>query len=228
MECADHFTFWPAMPFTFFNPHAGVTITRGHLPHWDQEGATYFIIWRTADSIPKAVWESWRKDRDGWLIDHGIDATQRDWRRSVESLADDERQDFRRFTTQLEAEVDSCHGACVLRNLELRQIVMNALFFFDGQRYTLGDFVVMPNHVHVLVGGMVREAMLAQVESWKRWTAKEINKLLGQHGRFWQDESFDHLVRSEDAFWKFRRYIAENPVKARLKEGEYTLWKQPD
>lgn len=123
---------------------------------------------------------------------------------------------------RLEHEMDSCHGACVLRQPALRQIVVDALHFFDAQRYTLGDFVVMPNHVHVLVGSMPREAMLAQVESWKRWTAKQINKVIGQHGRFWQDESFDHLVRSEDAFQKFRRYIAENPVKARLKDTEFT------
>jgi putative transposase len=75
---------------------------------------------------------------------------------------------------------------------------------------------------------MPRETMLAQVESWKRWTAKEINAALGQHGRFWQDESFDHLVRAEDAFQKFRRYIAENPVKARLKNDEFTHWKRSD
>ncbi len=122
--------------------------------------------------------------------------------------------------------MDACHGACVLRQQELRQIVVDALRFFDRQRYTLGDFVVMPNHLHVLVGGMPREAMLTQVESWKRWTAKQINAALGQRGRFWQDESFDHLVRAEDAFQKFRRYIAENPAKAHLKDTDFTYWKQ--
>ena len=84
----------------------------------------------------------------------------------------------------------------------------------------------MPNHVHVLVGGMARESMLAQAEEWKRWTARQINTALGQRGRFWQDESFDHLVRNESAFMKFCRYISENPAKARLKEGEFTLWQR--
>lgn len=228
MECADHYTFRPVMPFKFFNPHANVTITRGHLPHWDQEGATYFITWRTADSIPKPIWEQWRQDRDAWLFDHGIDPAQRDWRRLLEHLPEAERLDFRQFTTRLEHEMDVCHGACVLRQPELRQIVMDALRFFDGPRYTLGDFVVMPNHVHVLVGGMAREVILTQVESWKRWTAKQINQTLGQHGRFWQDESFDHLVRHADAFQKFRRYIKENPAKARLKDDEFTHWQKPD
>lgn len=115
-------------------------------------------------------------------------------------------------------------AACVLRHPKLRQIVIDALRFFDAQRYTLGDFVVMPNHVHLLVSGMARDAMLSQVESWKRWTSRHINAALSRNGRFWQDESFDHLVRNEAAFMKFRRYIAENPAKVGLKETEFTLW----
>lgn len=215
------------MPPQFFDPHAGVTVSRGHLPHWDQEGATYFITWRTADSIPKTVWEKWRKERDVWLLEHGIDPGQKDWRLLLEDLPEAARHDFRQFTTRLESEADACHGACVLRHPKLRQIVIDALRFFDAQRYTLGDFVVMPNHVHLLVSGMARDAMLSQVESWKRWTSRHINAALSRQGRFWQDESFDHLVRNEAAFMKFRRYIAENPAKVGLKETEFTLWQDP-
>jgi len=211
------------MPFQFFDPHAAVTVTHGYLPHWDQSGATYFITWRTADSIPKGVWEHWRQMRNIWLVEHGIDPERKDWRRQAEELTDVERRNFRQFSTRLESEADACHGACVLRQPDLRQIVIDALHFFDGTRYTLGDFVVMPNHVHLLVGGMSRDAMLSQVESWKRWTSRHINNALSRNGRFWQDESFDHLVRNEAAFMKFRRYIAENPIKAGLKDSEFTL-----
>jgi REP element-mobilizing transposase RayT len=210
-----------AVAFQFFNPHQQVTVTQGHLPHWDQEGATYFITWRMADSMPKDLWVQWRQRRDAWLKAHEIDPVTPDWRRELELLPEVERHQFRKFTLALDLEMDACHGTCVLRQPELRQIVVETLHFFDLQRYMLADYVVMPNHVHVLVGGLAREAMLAQVESWKRWTAKQINKTLGLHGRFWQDESFDHLVRSENAFWKFRRYIAENPVKAHLSPEEF-------
>jgi putative transposase len=106
--------------------------------------------------------------------------------------------------------------------------VADALRHFDGNRYTLGDFVVMPNHVHLLVGALARNAMLKQVESSKKWTALKINEALGRKGRFWQDESFDHLVRSEAAFQKFRRYITDNPVKAKLRDGEFLLWQRPE
>ncbi len=214
------------MPFRFFNPMKKVSVTQGHLPHWDQEGATYFITWRTVDSIPREVWLRWRAERDAWLEKHGIHPTAKDWRWHVEQLSDEERQDFRRFSKELEDELDACHGECVLRKPELAEIVAGALRFFDGERYELGDFVVMPNHVHLLVGGMARDAMLKQVESWKKWSAIKINEALGQRGRFWQDESFDHLVRSEASFGKFRQYIAENPVKAKLRKREFLAWRR--
>lgn len=111
---------------------------------------------------------------------------------------------------------------------DLRTVVSNALRFFDGLHYELGDFVVMPNHVHLLVGGLARDAMLKQVESWKKWSAIQINEALSTKGRFWQDEHFDHLVRGAAAFAKFREYIADNPAKAGLKIEEYTLWRRPD
>jgi len=214
------------MAFQFFNPAKKVNVTHGHLPHWDQEGATYFITWRTADSIPKEVWTRWKQERDAWLATHGIDPFAKDWRRQVEELSEEERQDFRRFSKALENELDAGHGECVLRRPEFAEMVTNALRFFDRQRYELGDFVVMPNHVHLLVGGMARNAMLKQVESWKKWSAMKINEALGRSGRFWQDESFDHLVRSEASFEKFRMYIQENPVKAGLRKGEFVWWRR--
>jgi len=92
----------------------------------------------------------------------------------------------------------------VLRQPSLARIVADALHHFDGDRYTLGDCVVMPNHIHLLAGGMAREAMLKQVESWKKWTALQIHRARGRTGRFWREESFDHLVRSSILMDKWR------------------------
>ena len=212
------------MDFSFYDPTAPVTVTQGHLPHWEQVGSTYFITWRTADSIPKQVWERWRRLRSEWLGDRGINPSDPDWRKQLEGLPEERRVDFRRFSKALEAEMDSCHGTCPLKSRDCAEIVADALRHFDGDRYLLGDFVIMPNHVHLLVGGLARDRMLAQITSWKKWSAIQINKQLGLRGRLWQDESFDHLVRSEAAFNRFRRYIAENPAKARLRLGEFIHW----
>jgi len=85
----------------------------------------------------------------------------------------------------------------------------------------------MPNHVHLLVGLLGDTEIVAQCKSWKKFTAREINRRLGQKGRFWQEESFDHLVRSPEQFEAIQRYIADNPRKARLRDTDFYRWKRP-
>jgi type I restriction enzyme R subunit len=98
---------------------------------------------------------------------------------------------------------------------------------FDGDRYGLTDFTVMPNHVHMVVAFPDEESMLAQCDSWKRFTATRINRLLGRKGRFWQLDDFDHLVRSLEQFDYLRRYIADNPKRAALNPAEYIHFSKP-
>jgi type I restriction enzyme R subunit len=69
--------------------------------------------------------------------------------------------------------------------------------------------------------------MLAQCESWKHYTAAQINRQLSQKGRFWQQDAFDHLIRTEGQFEYLRRYIAGNPAKARLGIGEFLHYSRP-
>ena len=89
------------------------------------------------------------------------------------------------------------------------------------------DFVVMPNHVHVLASFHAPESMLKRAAAWRRYQAREINRVLGESGHFWQEDGFDHLVRSPEQFEHYRRYIANNPIKARLKSGKYVLYSKP-
>jgi type I restriction enzyme R subunit len=125
------------------------------------------------------------------------------------------------LTEEFDRHLDQCHGACVLSNQELSAIVAASLLHFDGSRYHLGDFVVMPNHVHLLVQLLGDTRLTNQCKSWKRFTATEINRYLQKRGHFWQDESFDHLVRNEDEFAYIREYIANNPSRARLRTGQF-------
>lgn len=115
----------------------------------------------------------------------------------------------------------------MLKQPALARIVADSLQHFDGDRYDLTDFVVMPNHVHVLVAFPDESSMLAQCDSWKHFTATQINKALSRKGRFWQQDGFDHLVRSIEQFEHFRRYIAEKGPKAKLRPDEYIYWSKP-
>jgi type I restriction enzyme R subunit len=131
------------------------------------------------------------------------------------------------FTRQFMEYLDRGYGACVLRDARLAAIVAECLRRFDGDRYHLGDFVVMPNHVHLLACLLGATQIERQCWSWKKFAAGKINQAIGGRGRFWQEESFDHLVRSAEQFECLQRYIADNPVKAGLSQGEYLYHARP-
>jgi REP element-mobilizing transposase RayT len=144
----------------------------------------------------------------------------------LHKLAASDRKEYsKRFTEAFHRYLDAGYGECVLKRPDLNQIVAKTLRHFDGTRYHLGDFVVMPNHVHLLVCLLGETALDKQCYSWKKFTAREINRWLERKGHFWQAESFDHLVRSPEQFHYFQEYIAHNPVKARLAEETYLLCK---
>ncbi len=138
-----------------------------------------------------------------------------------------QREFHRTFSREFLASLDKGYGACVLRQPALAQMVADSLRHFDGQRYHLGDFVVMPNHVHVLVGLLGDTDVVILCTSWKHFTATKINRALGRRGRFWQEEAFDHLVRSPEEFEGLCRYIEENPRKAGLRPGEFLHYHRP-
>jgi len=206
----------------FFAPHAERLVVERHLPHWAQAGVVCFITWRTWDSFPRPVLDGWVAERDAWLSRHGIVPDRYNRHVDLGRLSDEQRREFhRRITARWEDHLDECHGECALRRPELAQVVADSLKHFDGDRYVLTDFVVMPNHVHVLAAFPDADALLAQCDSWKHFTAVKSNRALGRRGRFWQADGFDHLVRSPERFSAPRRYIADNPRRAGLKVGEY-------
>jgi len=212
----------------FFDPGAEYTVVDRRLPHWSQAGTVAFLTWRTWDSIPESVATEFLKERARWLTEHGIRVEATDWRERLAVLPPNVRYDFASaFSDRWQSVLDDCRGSCPLRAGELAGMVATSLRHFDGTRYRLTAFVVMPNHVHVLVTFPDEAAMLAQCESWKHYTAVQLNKKLGSTGPFWQTDGFDHLVRSEKQYDALKQYIAENPWRARLHAGEY-VWYSVD
>jgi len=107
----------------------------------------------------------------------------------------------------------ACTGPLFLRMPEIAQMMMDAVHYRDQRVYRLHAFVVMPNHVHLLMTPL--EAVSRVMQSLKRFTAREGNRVLGLTGHpFWQDESYDRLVRNDTEFDRIVHYIETNPVRA--------------
>jgi REP element-mobilizing transposase RayT len=189
---------------SFLDPDSDLTIRQGRLPHWEQKNVWYFVTFRLADSIPEKVAENLKIEREIWLKKH-----------PEKNLTIKEKKEYYQlFSGKIEALLAAGYGSCVLKNEKAARIVVDALMFFNHKRYILDEWVVMPNHVHVLLLPLENYSLADILHSWKSFTANKINKLLGQKGRLWLHESYDHLVRNEEAMVAFRYYIRKNPEKA--------------
>ncbi len=189
-----------------------------HLPHWRQEGATYFATWRLVDSLPQSKLPELQAFREQWHLRHGADSPTK-----TDQLA-------KEVMTRVEKWLDQGAGQCHLRKPSCANEVVKSLHYFDFQRYELNCFVVMPNHVHaILKPTLPKEYPLEKIlQSCKRHTANRINKLLGFEGNFWQAETFDRIIRDEEHLYRAIQYIGRNPRMANLEECGFVLWIRPE
>ncbi len=158
--------------------------------------------------------QAWNERVDAHIHEHGSLA---------ESLALEWESFQRRQWMHAERVADECQGSCLMADAEVKQIVVNALMFFERERQTMHALVVMPNHVHVLVTPAPGWTLDKLTQSWKGFTSRQINSHLGREGPLWQQESFDRIVRHDAHFERVVRYIAENPKKARLAAKSATV-----
>ena len=174
--------------------------SRGYLPHLDQPGLVQFLSFRLHDSVPAHVIEQWKTELQ---CESSLPA------------ADPRVIELRKRIAEFE---DAGHGACYLRDERIAALVQDALLHFDGERYHLLEWVIMPNHVHVLIEPLPGYRLGDIVHSWKSFTAKEANRILERAGEFWMPDYFDRFIRDEKHLAAVREYIRNNPVKAGLVE----------
>ena len=199
------------------NPLRSGIHTRGYLPHVKREGARYFVTFRLADSLPTEVLLNLQAQRAERITRFYAQEAAAKQLGTAPPRPDELETIERDYYRELERYLDRSCGECWLRRPDIAQLVSDALRFFAGQRYQLNAWVVMPNHVHVVMWPMPNHTLSKIVQSWKRFTAREANKLLQRTGQtFWQPESFDHWIRNDEEHERCCSYVVNNPVKARL------------
>lgn len=197
---------------------------RHHLPHIQPLGATLFITFRLADSLPRAVIEELMAERQ--RVDREIERIADPTERAQQAYLE-ERHLFGKWDAALAA---SSQGPQWLADHRIAHLVAESLHARDGKVYTLHAFSIMPNHVHLVCTPLEKpdgtyHSLTAILHSLKRYTAREANRLLGRQGAFWQAESYDHVVRDEKEFRRIIAYVLNNPVQAGLvSTGEEWPW----
>lgn len=208
-------------------PHRG-WYSRGYLPHWDHPGMIQSLNFRLCDAMPQRVLDRWKNEL-GLVNPSGSagvppaasptrrrDASapgQTSWR---DAGAPGEQQRQIELRRRTEEYLDAGHGACWLRQPEVAALVEGALRHFDGERYWLLAWCLMPNHVHALIETRDGYPLADVLHSWKSFTSRKASQLVGRSGQFWQREYLDRYVRNAEHYQAVVAYIEENPVKARL------------
>jgi REP element-mobilizing transposase RayT len=203
--------------------------SRGYLPHWEREGGTYFVTFRLAGTLPQSVVQEWKGERERLIAQYAIvhakvapasgrQIAGRMPAFALRALPPAVAMQFQKlFSEKVDAYLDAGYGDRWLAQSPIAQLVQNALRHFEGERYELLAWCLMPNHVHCVFTPLGDYKLDSILHSWKSYTALQANRLLNRAGKpFWQKESYDHLIRDEEDLLHCVTYTEANPVKAGL------------
>jgi hypothetical protein len=168
----------PPPDFHGLDPYKPLTVYRRHLPHWRQEGATYFVTFRLADALPHEKLLHLQALRKQWEATHPPPRRDSDWRDYA-----------REVTRHAERWLDEGHGECVFHDPEFARILADALVRFQDQRYFTSCFAILPNHCHVVMRPLEGHSLETSLGACKGYVAHEVNCRRGGSGPLWQDES---------------------------------------
>ncbi|MCL5997417.1 MAG: transposase [Chloroflexi bacterium] len=201
---------------------------RRRLPHYQPDGATLFITFRLAGSIPQEA--SAKLLEECRRTDVALDRIEDVHERTLQAdLA------HRRMFAKWDALIDTAgSGPHWLRDRQVAALVAEALRYRDGHFYALHAYCIMPNHVHMVCTPLAKmsggyQSMSSFLHSLKGYTARMANQYLDRTGDFWQHESYDHVVRDNAEMQRIITYVVNNPVKANLvsawEDWEWTYYK---
>jgi len=204
---------------------------RRKLPHWHPDGATYFITFRLANSLPLQVIQELevQREREREIVRANFSGAQR-----REELYNLDKKYFGRFDSWLDRCVES--SPRWLADEKVARIVADEIHALDGQLYHLGAYCLMTNHGHIVMntagysfqpaheGPTAPYPLADTLKRLKGRTARFCNQALGRSGSFWHHESYDHVVRDEREYERIVWYVLNNPVKAGLVE-KWEDWK---
>ena len=175
---------------------------RGYLPHLDRSGVQQFVTIRLADALPASVYPVLRQE-----VARLAARLEKGW---------GSREEILQRVLRLERLLDSGFGSCVLQRDDVGSMVAQAIVQLEEMEHRVYAWVVMPNHVHLLIRTGAGMTLSRVIRSFKGFTANQAHKILGSRGVFWYPEHFDRYIRDDEHFRKVVDYIGMNPVKAGL------------
>ncbi|MCX8036579.1 MAG: hypothetical protein N3D11_05920 [Candidatus Sumerlaeia bacterium] len=197
---------------------------RRRLPHLEIRGRSYFITYRLAGSLPQRVIAEMREQFGARfrLAAQIEDATKR---QAEESIVREEMH------AALDRHLDTGYGPCHLGDARIAALVAENLHHHAGHKYILNHWVIMPNHVHLILtpiektNGAGLWTLEEILHSLRSYTAHEAMRRISAAGRFWHREYYDRIIRDEADLAARASYIEANPVMPGLcKDPKEWCW----
>ncbi len=203
--------------FRGLDEHRPVRRYERHLPHWRQDGATYFVTFNLADAVPASKQREIESIRREWEHKHPPPRSEQSW---IEYA----------MTVHLVAEkiLDAGYGECWFRNLTYIDRLHQSLLHCHDKSYELGCYVIMANHCHLAIRPFKGIELEDELGAIKRATSRFINHHEFLRGPLWNQESYDRIIRDEEHLFRVVQYIGNNPAKAGLPSSEWHRWINPN
>jgi putative transposase len=202
--------------FRAFDPQRPLTVYYRNLPHWRQDGATYFATFGLADALPKAKKHELTSMRREWEARHPPPRDESSWQEYAKTCFH-----------KVEKWMDAGHGACWFRQPTYAKSLHNSILSLHEERYEIGCFVIMPNHCHLIMRPFESFRLEKQLGAIKSVIAHEINRYESKTGILWQQESYDRIIRDDEHLWNTIQYIGRNPGAAGIEPVKWYRWINP-
>ncbi len=203
--------------FRGLDPDKPIRVYYRYLPHWRQDGATYFVTFRLGDALPQEKLEYLQRLRAEWERTHPPPRNEQTWEEYAREVA-----------RRTEAWLDEGYGDCFFRDPRHAEQLEEALLHFQEQRYYVSCYVVMPNHCHALMRPFAGWELEDVLQGLKGVVAHRVNSVIGRRGSIWQEESYDRIVRDDEHLWRAIAYMGRNPRRAGLDHKGWRRWIHPD
>ena len=192
---------------------AHLEVSHGHhLPRWEANGAIYHIALHLVDSVPAAQLEIWRAERER------LSALARETKHPM--TADEVEALKAVYNEHVEKYLSAGHGECLLRSEGVAEALAEVLTHSNGKLYALHEWCIMPNHVHVVVGGFMAKCPMREIlHVWERASAHRINRALDREGPVWHRDAYTRIIRDREEYGLQMSYVWNNPEAAGLTTG---------
>jgi len=210
------FNLAPPPNFRGLDPDRPIRRYQRHLPHWRQDGATYFVTFNLADALPANKI-------------HELESIRREWEHRFPPPRDEATwTEYARTVFQFaEKEMDAGSGDCWFSQDEYSDDLHQALLRFHDGRYELGCYAIMANHCHLTMRPFDGFDLEKELGAIKRTTSRAINQREKLSGELWQQECYDRIIRDEEHLYRVVQYVGRNPFQAGIPRERWRRWINP-